>query len=447
MTRRLTFLIGLPGAVTAGLIAWTLNSQELYLFADILRLLVAVSVGCALVGTWLVLRRMAMMADAIGHSILLGIVVMFFFVSDPSSPLFVVGAALSGLLTVVLVQAFLATGRLKEDASIGMVFSFLFALALVIISVFFHDAHVDQHLVLAGGVEITVLRQVIIQHAEIPGWLARVGGGFIQSILPAENLSVTPDHRMFIEGLRLGPRALWTMGTIALVSGLFIFAFWKELKLSTFDAGLAASLGFAPTAIGYGLMSLVAVSAVGAFEAVGSILVIAMFVGPPATAYLLSRSLIEVMGLGLVIAAFNAWLGFVVGQALDVSFGGSVAAITGVVFLTAVLFAPNEGLVTQTVQRRRRKHEFAIDNLLVHLAHHEGTETELVETSLDALPQHLRWSPAHLRAIVTDAIHDGLIERTNGRIRLTPAGAQRAARALEVAGPQEEARLGSSVES
>lgn len=421
-------------AVAAGLVLWTSAAQPNAMLGDVLRLLSVVSAACALVGTWLVLRRMAMMADAIAHSILFGIVMMFFVVQDPASPLFIAGAALAGLLTVFLTESLLRTRRMREDAAIGMVFPFLFALALVIIGLFFRDAHVDEHLVLAGGVEVTVLRQVVVRDLVLPGWLTPLVGGFLQALAPVEAVTVTREGVMTLDGWRLGPRALWTMGVVLLANAGFVALLWKELKLTTFDEGLAASLGFAPAALNYALMALVSVTAVGSFEAVGSILVIALFVTPPATAYLLTEDLGEMLGLSLLLGLSSSLGGFALGRALDVNFGGAVATVSGGLFLAALLFAPGQGLASQALRRRRRARTFAEEMLLVHLSHHAGTASAAEETALAALPLHLQWSPEFARGVIRRLEADGEARRESGRLVLTPSGRERATRVLEERG-------------
>jgi manganese/zinc/iron transport system permease protein len=411
--------------VLAG-IAWTLANEPRALFGDVLVMLLITAVACSIVGSWLVLRRMAMMADAIAHAILFGIVIMFFFVNDPSSPLFLVGAAMAGLLTVAMTEALLGTGLVREDAAIGMTFPLLFALALVIIALAFRDAHVDEHLVLAGGVEITVLQRLVIEGWTLPGWLSASVGGLLQAIAPDEAVRVTRDGVMTIDGWSLGPRSVWTMGGLLLLNLTFVGLLWKELELATFDAGLAASLGFAPVLLNYGLMGLVSLTAVGSFEAVGSILVIALFVGPTAIAYLLTDDLREMAAGAVLLALLAAWLGFLLGRAWGVNFGGAVATVTGLLFLAALLLAPDQGLLTRAWRRRSQRLDFAEDMLVVHLHHHAGTPVEAEESSLQALPEHLRWSAKHTNRIAERLADEGALRVEQGRLVLTASGATRA---------------------
>ena len=203
-----------------------------------------VAVACALPGVFLVLRRMALMSDAISHAILLGIVLAFFVVEDLASPFLIIAAAITGVITVVLVELLHGTGLVREDAAIGIVFPALFSGGVILISRYAGSVHLDTHAVLLG------------------------------------ELAFAPLERLSVLGYSL-PKSLWVMGAILLINLIFITLFYKELKLATFDAGLAAALGFSPVLIHYGLMTLVSVTAVGAFDAVGSILVVALMIAPP----------------------------------------------------------------------------------------------------------------------------------------------------------------------
>src|SRR5690606_12042526 len=154
-------------------------------------------------------------------------------------------------------------------------------------------------------------------------------------------------------------QSLVVMGVILAINALLISLFYKELKLATFDAGLAATLGFAPVVIHYGLMTSVSVTAVGAFDAVGSILVVALMIAPPATAYLLTDRLTWMLIRRTVIGVVAAILGYWLGCCLDASIAGWMATMTGVLFGLAYLFAPERGLVAVARRRTRQRWEFA----------------------------------------------------------------------------------------
>ncbi len=355
---------------------------------------IVVAVACALPGVFLVLRQMAMLSDAISHTVLLGIVIAFFIVQDINSPLLIFGAALTGVLTVILVELLHRTKLVKEDAAIGLVFPALFSLAVILISRFAGDVHLDVDAVLLG------------------------------------ELAFAPFDRLIIAGRDLGPVSLYVMGGILLLNILFITLFYKELKLATFDAGLAAALGFAPTLIHYGLMTIVSITAVGAFDAVGSILVVALMIAPPVTAYLLTDSLPRMIGLSALIGALSALAGFWLARLLDASIAGSMATVTGLFFALAFLFAPQRGLVSLARRRQGQRWTFAQTALTIHLLNHQGAPDEAEECSVAHLEEHLRWEPAFAQRVVRLCERAGFIERENGRLLLTENGRDRAARAI-----------------
>ena len=356
---------------------------------------VVVSVACALPGVFLVLRRMAMMSDAISHAILPGIVVGFFITESLGSPLLIVAAALTGLLTVALVEVIERTGRVKEDAAIGIVFPVLFSLGVILIARYAGDVHLDTDAVLLG------------------------------------ELAFAPFDRFTAFGLDLGPRALWVMGTALALNLLFLTLFYKELKLATFDAGLAATLGFLPGVLHYALMGLVSVTAVSAFDAVGSILVVALMVGPPATAYLLTDRLRRMIGISAGVGAGAALSGYWLAHALDASIAGSMATTTGLIFGGAVLFAPERGVVAQWQRSRRQTWRFAEEMLAIHLLQHEGTPEAARETRAAHLEEHLGWTPDFAQRVVRRSARHGTVERRNGHLALTDEGRRLAQQALK----------------
>ena len=166
-------------------------------------------------------------------------------------------------------------------------------------------------------------------------------------------LALVPFDRMVIGGVDFGPKALYSVGSVALASSVFIVVFYKELKIATFDAGLAATLGLMPLLLHYVLMGLVSVTAVAAFDAVGSILVVALMVGPPAAAYLLTDRLDRMILFSISLGVFSAVSGYWMAHGLDASIAGCMTTMVGVVFLGTFLFAPERGVIA--LQRRRRQ--------------------------------------------------------------------------------------------
>jgi manganese/zinc/iron transport system permease protein len=212
------------------------------------------------------------------------------------------------------------------------------------------------------------------------------------------------------------------MGGILILNLVFIGLFYKELKLATFDAALAASLGFAPGLLHYALMTLVSITAVGAFETVGSILVVALMVAPPITAYLLTDRLSHMLGLSVLIGAGSAISGYWLAFALDASIAGSMATMAGILFGLAFLFAPERGLLATARRRNRQRFEFAQTMLAIHLFHHEGEPEAERENNLDHLHEHLRWEPAFANTLVQRAEQHGLLSNINGNLVLSEKG-------------------------
>jgi len=361
---------------------------------DIQLIAAVTAAACAIPGVFLVLRQMAMMSDAISHSILLGIVLAYFAIDSTTSPLLIFGAAAIGLLTVVLVELLQRTGLLREDAAIGLVFPLLFSIAVILISRYADNVHLDIDAVLLG------------------------------------ELAFAPFDRVIVSGWDLGPRGLWIMGAILIANLLLVWLFFKELKIATFDPGLAATLGLAPAAVHYGLMASVSVTAVGAFDAVGSILVVALMIGPPATAYLLTDNLKRMVLLSVMIGMIAAVLGYWVAHWLDASIAGAMATMVGIVFVTVLVLAPKRGLVATMARRRHQKLDFAQTMLTIHLLNHERTPEAQSENRVKGLENHLRWDAGFTSRIITLARRRGLVEDTEGMLILTRAGRERAESAI-----------------
>ena len=354
---------------------------------EIILIASTVASSCALIGVFLVLRRMSLMSDAISHAILLGIVIMFFFIESTASLPMIIAATLTGVLTVTLVETLFRTRLVKEDAAIGLVFPALFSIGVILISRYASNVHLDVDAVLLG------------------------------------ELAFAPFDRLMVNGADLGPKALWLAGSVGVVNLLFIVLFYKELKLATFDTGLAAALGFSPLLIHYALMTLVSVTAVSSFEAVGSVLVVALMITPPAAAYLLTDRLPVMLALSVALAIVSAVSGHFLARFLDVSIAGSMATMTGVVFALVLLMAPERGLIARWARQRRQRWQFAGEMLLVHLSQHEGKPNEASECSLDHMEQHMKWSPDFGERVAANLTRQGLARRVNGSdLQLTDQG-------------------------
>jgi manganese/zinc/iron transport system permease protein len=220
------------------------------------------------------------------------------------------------------------------------------------------------------------------------------------------------------------------MSGILFINILFITIFFKELKLASFDMGLAASLGFSPVLLHYVLITLVSVTAVGAFDAVGSILVVALMITPPAAAYLITDRLSLMLILSALIGILSAVGGYWVAHFLDASLAGSMATVCGFIFCLTFLTAPQRGIIAIARRKIRQKWEFASTMLAIHLYHHEGLAEASRENRVDHLSEHLRWDSTFADDVVRLSVRHGLIEQRDGDLMLTDSGRQTARQAI-----------------
>jgi manganese/zinc/iron transport system permease protein len=338
--------------------------------------------ACAIVGTFLVLRKMALIGDAISHAVLPGIAIAFFFTHSLNSWPMLIGASVFGVITVALIEGLHRTRRVAEDSAIGVVFPALFALGVLLISYNAGQVHIDTECVLYG------------------------------------EIAFVPFNTLTVGGVDLGPRSLWVLGSVTLLNLTFVALFWKELKLSTFDPALASALGLAPWLVQYLLMGSVSLTTVAAFESVGAILVVAMLIVPAATAYLFTDRLWMMLSLAVGFGVLAAVTGYGFARWLDSSVSGAMALMSGVFFTGAWLFAPRQGVVAQMFRRSRLSVQFAGELLLAHLA--DATEPELPTTDL---ARHFRWRDRFAHRVLADLQRRALLELSpHGGMHLTTAG-------------------------
>lgn len=338
-----------------------------------------VAVSSTLLGSFLLLRRLSLMADAISHAVLPGIVAAFWLSGGSRASLpSLLGAALAGLLTVTLVEGLTRSGRVRNDAAIGLVFPALFAVGVVAVSLYFRNIHLDLDAVLYG------------------------------------EIAYVPFHTWQWGSRDLGPVALWLMGGLTLLNLLFVLGLFKELKVATFDPGLAAALGFRPGWLHYLHLSLVSLTVVGAFEAVGAILIVALMVIPAATAFLLSSTLTTLLVWGVAQGAVISLGGYGLALLLDASIAGSMATVALGLFLLALLLAPHQGLLSQYRLRQRQRLEVWARLLVAHLAHHPGA------VSAQEVLEELGWTAPQLERSRKYALQTGWVAGTAQQLILGP---------------------------
>lgn len=275
-----------------------------------------VASACSIVGCFLVLRKMAMIGDAISHAVLPGIVIAFLLSGSRDSLFMLLGAAVIGLITVFLIQLFHQSG-VQSDASIGVVFTALFSVGIILISMYTRNIDLDLDCVLYG------------------------------------EIAYVPWNTLHIGGIEVGPKAVWGVGLALLLNIIVIGVFYKQFKICSFDSAMAVAIGIPVALFHYLLMGLVSVTTVASFESVGAILVVGMLVVPPATAYLLTDKLSRMILLSIVIGCLSSVLGYFMAFLLDASIAGSMISVAGVLFVIALLFSPKHGVLFRKFRQRR----------------------------------------------------------------------------------------------
>lgn len=347
---------------------------------------VIISIACSLPGAFLVLRKMSMMTDSITHTILLGIVLAFFVTGDLNSPFLIVGATLIGVVTVWLTETLSRTKLLSGDSAIGIVFPLLFSIAIILMTRYADSTHLCADSVLLG------------------------------------ELAFAPFNRMIVFGVDIGAKALYTGGALLIINILFIVLLFKELKVATFDPLLASVMGISPVLIHYSLMTMVSLTTVGSFEAVGSILVIAFMIGPPVTAYLLTDNLKKLLVLSVIFGAISGIVGYNMAYLLDVSIAGSIAIVIGVIFLVVFIVAPKRGLASAVLRKKGQKKIFAQTTLYIHLYNHQGTKEAPIENGIDTICDHLHWKRIKLDNVLKGLIKNNTVELRDKQLFITEKG-------------------------
>lgn len=267
---------------------------------ETLLILITTALSCSLLGVFLILRKLSMLTDAISHTVLLGIVLGFFITHDLSSPFLIIGASLMGIFTVFMIETIGKKKLSKYDDAIGMVFPFLFSLAVILISRYFRNVHLDTDVVLLGELLFSSIVKI--------------------------NILGFPIAKSLVEAI-----------SILFLVILFIGLFYKGLKISTFDPDFSKLVGIPTGLIFYMLMALTSLTAVISFNSLGAILVISCFIGPAACALLLSDSLLKALFLSALISIISPSLAFFLAMRLNVSISGMVSFFNLLLYFVLLL--------------------------------------------------------------------------------------------------------------
>jgi manganese/zinc/iron transport system permease protein len=278
-----------------------------------------VATGCGLLGPFLVLRKVALMGDAVSHAVLPGIVAVFLLFETRATLPVIVGATVFALLCVLGIDALRSTGLVKSDAAIGLVFPALFSLGVLGIQRYAANVHIDLDATIYGEIAYVPLQQ----------WI-------------------------FFGGIEL-PRAAVISGAVALADLALVLLLWKELKLTSFDPEFARTARIPPQWLSRALLVAVAVTAVTAFESVGAILVVALLIVPAATARLLTDRLWSLLAVTIAIGWLAAGAGYAGAEALDASIAGAMGLVAAGCFTLAFVLAPKHGLLARRLRLVRRR--------------------------------------------------------------------------------------------
>jgi ABC-type Mn2+/Zn2+ transport system permease subunit len=341
------------------------------------------NVSCALVGTYLVLRRMSLLGDAISHAVLPGIAIAVIFTGRVDGWHVLAGAMVVGVLTAVLAQALQGFGQVSEDSSLGVVYTSLFALGVIMLQIWAPHGHLDVDCVLYGAIENTALAP-----------------------------------RVHYFGLGIPPALLRLLPVLGIVVA-FIAIAWKELLLVSFDKALARAMGYPAFLIHLALMGVVAMVTVASFESVGSILVVPMLVAPAATARLLVDRLLTTLIVASLAAALAAVLGYLAALAWDTSTAGMMAAVVGGELALAVLFSPRHGVASRWLRNLWLAVQIAAEDIVArrYRAEERGTAVPAADGSVTWLVVAL----ARFRVW-----RKGWLARQQGQLLLTSRGRQHA---------------------
>ena len=366
---------------------------------------VLAAVACALPGAWLVVRGMGLMGDAISHAVLPGIAIGFMISGTRSGGWMFAGAAISGVAAALLSQVVHRWGRVEHGAAMGLVFTAFFSLGLLLIVQTADTVDLDVNCVLYGAIEMAPLDVVTIA-----GW-------------PMEVIGITS---MDV------PRIVIPLTVMVLINLLVIVVLYKELLLSAFDASLSSTQGFDARWLHYGVMALTAATCVACFEAVGSIITVALIVAPPAAALLLSRRMSVVLLISVVIGGAAAVLGhlsaitlpgLILGRQVDTSSAGMMAVMAAVLFVIVAMVAPQRGVVSRWIFRRRQTARIAVEDALGLLFRlQERAITADAEAVTRLLHSDVRVGPRRAAGVLSKLRRKSLAALSDGRWVLTNRG-------------------------
>jgi manganese/iron transport system permease protein/iron/zinc/copper transport system permease protein len=343
---------------------------------------VLVSTVCAVIGCFIILRRMAFLGDALAHSMLAGVVGGYLvmkkaFGVEASAPAMVVGSILAALITVGMIGFISKVSRVKEDTAIGIMYTGIFAVGGLFASVFAKDIHLDLYHFVVGSV-----------------------------------LVVSDDD-------------LWMMAGVTAFVLAMVVLFYRHLKIASFDPVMAASIGIPVLAIQYLLTTCTALVVVSAVQIVGVVMVVGMLVTPAASAYLLCDRLSRMIWVSTLFGVGSFLAGYALSEWMNVAPAAAIIVVGTGLFLIVLTAAPRYGLIADWMRRRNSVPQQLVEDVLGAVLRAPGSKVKL-ETVL----RHVESRPERVRRAVRSLARSGLLEVENGTVELTPDGHREAQRLL-----------------
>ena len=345
---------------------------------QILYILIVTSIACSILGVFLVLRNLAMLSDAISHSVLLGIVLAFFVVRDLSSVYLIIAAGLSGVLSCICIEALSKSRKISNDAAVGIVFPLFFSLA--------KNVHLDTDMVLTG------------------------------------ELTLAPFDTISLFGMTL-PKSLVVMSVMVVVNIIYVAINFRTLSISTFDPTYANTVGISMGLLYYSLMTMISMTAVASFTTVGAILSISFFICPAASAYLITKKIKMTILVAILYAIINSIIAYFTAIRYNVSISGMCAGISGITFMLTFLFY-RDGFITRFMDRHRKKVKFKKEMLILHMANHTLDSSMFSENGMASMKYHLAWNGLMLKNYMSRLISSGYVyeDKKKGIYVLTDKG-------------------------
>lgn len=341
---------------------------------------ILVSTVCAVIGCFIILRRMAFLGDALAHSMLAGVVggyllMKLAFGVEASAPAMVLGSIIAALLTVASIGFISQVSRIKEDTAIGIMYTGVFAVGGLFASLFAKYIHLDLYHFVIGSV-------LVVSDAE-----------------------------------------LWMMAGVAAFVLTMVILFYRHLKIASFDPVMAASIGIPVVALEYLLTACTALVVVSAVQIVGVVLVVGMLVTPAASAYLLCDRLSRMIWVSALLGAVSFLAGYAMSEYLNVAPAAAIIVVGTGLFLLILTCAPRYGMIADWLRRRRAVPQQLVEDVLGAIL--RAPEPQM---AVDTVSRHVDERPERVRRAVRSLARDGLLDVKDGTIQLTEEGERQAQR-------------------